>query len=259
MTLSGSGFGTKANAAQKVSAAPLVWDVTAEQFVGGENRDAYRGLRDGGEINTRVWQKVRFGAGDITRLSTSRSHRHPHVTVHYTNNGSKLILGTAIYPDDNKIPPATQKSFYLSFYRRVKFPCDGKDYCAKQLRVDTPKLNLVGTTFSGATGICQRNSKGLVTAWVNEGKETDWVRWEMYVDLRKQFFDVWKNGHYHLGHWSGANGSVELRPAKDWRFAAPPSRAISSILSCPTTNPFGPRCSATTRVARENRRGRRST
>ncbi|MGC8898750.1 MAG: hypothetical protein ACP5ON_11040 [Bacteroidota bacterium] len=222
VTLTGSGFGVKSNAIQAVSAAPLIWDVTAQQFVGGTNRDAYRGLRDGDPINQQIWQYIQFPpSGEIARYSTSRSHRHARVAAHYTANGAKLTLGAPRHPDGSSVPPPTQKSFYLSFYRRLKFPCDKTNYCAKSLRVDSPNNSLVGTTYVGASGIFQVNSTGTRAAWIDEGTETNWVRWEMYVDVRKQYFDVWKNGHYHLGSWSGAGGTVEFRPATDWRFRTP--------------------------------------
>src|SRR6185436_6576379 len=78
ITINGSGFGTKSNSSQSVPAAPLIWDITSEQYIGGQNRNAYVGIANGSTINTNVWQLINFaGNGDTARLTTSRAHRTP--------------------------------------------------------------------------------------------------------------------------------------------------------------------------------------
>ena len=224
VTITGSGFGVKSNPAQAVPAAPLIWDITSEQYVGGTNRDAYAGLLDGQPVNARIWQKVQHLAGETARYSTSRSHRHPRMLAHYAANGIKLTLGKPWYPNGSGLPPPTQKSFYLSFYRKLKNPANslgGGDGSVKIMRVTGANDEGLGTDDLTHVAYACANSTGAVSSWIDAGPETGWVRWELYLDANKKWFDVWKNGHYHLGSYSGAGGTVELRPATDWRFRAP--------------------------------------
>jgi hypothetical protein len=231
VTVTGSGFGAKANSAQTIPAAPLIWDITSEQYVGGVNRDAYHGYADGHLINSLVW---RSNSQNVA-YSTSRPNRHARMVAHYAGWGQNgnpakmhLYAPTA---------PSTQRSFYLSFYRKCKYAASGVDYSAKSLRIDNQYLELVGTTYAGQGGYSQANSAGHGTSWIDGGDQTVWTRWEFYCDLNRQWFDVWKDGHYHLGSNSGAGGTVEFRPAADWRFR---TGLTGWQFDCPTVVPGHP-------------------
>jgi hypothetical protein len=235
ITISGTGFGTKSNPAQTVSAAPLAWDIVSEQYVGGVNKNAYAGLTDGSSLNTtgggKVWQDIQGGDATV-RYSTSRAQRNPHITAHYAvyNESSsylKLWLGRLVYPGGDLFPPATQKCFYLSFYRKVKNPTQsqgGGDGSCKILRatsVHSPDVSGFAILSHMLYGTYYTSTGEGITSWVDAGNETDWVRWEIYLDANRKWFDVYKNGHYHQGSWSSVPGNLEMRPAADWRFTIP--------------------------------------
>jgi hypothetical protein len=222
IVITGTGFGMKSNNSQAIPAAPLIWDTTSEQYVGGTNRNAYGRLKDEDNVNTQIWRLIQNLGGQTARYSTSRPHRNTNVTAHYTANGTKLTLGEPRDPNGGE-PPSTQKRFYISFYRKLKngagLPGGGDD-STKILRIDSPNLELIGTDFLAHSGLGLKNSDhSAFVASISAGSETGWIRWEVYVDVNKQWFDAWKNGHYHLGRRSGI-GSFELRPASDWRFRA---------------------------------------
>jgi NDP-sugar pyrophosphorylase family protein len=56
---------------------------------------------------------VQHLAGETAKYTTSRSQRHARVSAHYFSNGTKLTLA-------DHGASASQKSFYLSFYRKLK-------------------------------------------------------------------------------------------------------------------------------------------
>lgn len=234
ITIAGSGFGIKNNATQSVPAAPIVWDVTSEQFVGGVNKDAYHGFQDGSNINTQIWQHVNASYDEAVkvRYSTSRPQRNPFVQAHYASYdplqqeaGMKLCLGMPWYPNGSEIPPGTQKRFYLSFYRKLKNglgSVGSDDGSGKLLRVRSANSpNLSGFAAVTHSQYGTYSPSRAISSWVDAGPETDWVRWEMYLDANKKWFDVYKNGHYQQGIWSSVPGNLEQRPAADWRFNKP--------------------------------------
>jgi hypothetical protein len=236
ITIGGGDFGVRPNTVK-------LFDITSAQYVSGVNKNAYSGFGDGSPINTQVWGKITDNGSPPVAYSTSRPHRHPRSTAHYTASGPKLALGQP-WESNGGLPPASQKSFYLSFYRRVKNPYGspgGGDGSTKIARPDSPNNALIGTMYVAHLGIGQRNSTfGDVVSWIDAGTETTWVRWEIYVDVNRGWFDVWKNGHYHWGGRSAANGHVEFRPAPDWRFRVPGLNGYTFDAPALGSNPIWP-------------------
>jgi len=215
LTITGDGFGPRKQA------APIIWDIGSAQYVNGTNADACAGFSDGRLINQSVWS-----ASENVAYSLSRPHRHPRLTAHYAGWGQNGNPGKMwLCPPD---APPTQKRFYLSFYRKVKnggyrdgqAASGGGDGSTKIVRIAGSDYSGTGENVLSAMLYGMRNSHDLASAWIDAGNETTWVRWEIYVDTVKQWFDVWKDGHYHLGSYSGAGGTIEFRPAADWRFRA---------------------------------------
>ena len=213
ITITGSGFGAKSQA------APLVWDTASEQFVNGTNLNAYSGISDGSTINTTVWDVSDLSGCIPVIYSASRAHRHSRLSAHYYRAGAKFCLRA-------KIPPGSQNKFYLSFYRKLKNPAmqpGGGDGSTKLLRGSSqPTGSLAGTTIVTsdsyeADHVNNTDPKG----WVYIGGETTWVRFEIYQDDDRKWFDVYKNGAYHQGSNSSVPGNLEQRPAADWRFTLP--------------------------------------
>ena len=213
ITITGTGFGTKSQA------APLVWDIASEQFVNGTNQNAYSGIANGGLLNTAIWD-VSDVAGCIPVIySTSRAHRHPRISAHYFREGAKFCLRA-------KVPPGSQNKFYLSFYRKLKNPAmqtGGGDGSTKLLRGSSyPTGSAAGTTIVTSDSYEADHANNTdPKGWVYIGGETTWVRFEIYQDDDRKWFDVYKNGAYHQGSNSSVPGNLEQRPAADWRFTLP--------------------------------------
>lgn len=213
ITITGTGFGTK------VQAAPLVWDIASEQFVNGISQNAYSGIANGGLLNTAIWDVAEVAGCIPVIYSTSRAHRHPRISAHYFREGEKFCLRA-------KVPPGSQNKFYLSFYRKLKNPAmqtGGGDGSTKLLRGSSyPTGSAAGTTIVTSDSYEADHANNTdPKGWVYIGGETTWVRFEIYQDDDRKWFDVYKNGAYHQGSNSSVPGNLEQRPAADWRFTLP--------------------------------------
>jgi hypothetical protein len=226
LTIAGSGFGAKAQA------APLMWDVTAQQYANGTNLNTYSGAEDGTALTSSSSRGFAIhDQGDATlRYSTSRTQRNANVLAHYAvyDEASayvKLSMGVSCpyssNADESLYPSVAQKKFYLSYWRKTSIPygsTGGGDGSTKLLRIASS-----ATGVGGGADVVTNDAYGTndVAAWVGIGTETSWVRWEFYVDLNKHWFDVYKNGHYHQGQSDEEN--IEIRPSVDWRYNTPAS------------------------------------
>ncbi len=132
--ITGSGFGTKAQA------APAVWDMGQEVFIDGVENTAHAALNDGDNAVGPMYDD-----GTNAAMSLTRTHRHTRVDRHYASasiHGNSFIHagGLAPFPGGN-----TARQSFSAF--KIKFPSLDPTF------VDAANFsNLSGTFIEGVDG-----------------------------------------------------------------------------------------------------------
>ncbi len=231
-------FGSRAHA------SPWLWDVVAEQWVGGVAQAAYAGLSDGQAITEKVWTNQTLYQGwdapeHHFKFVTGKPLRHARATAQYGNYAASPTdpnpyskLSRPKWPDT--WGPQANAQMYLSWWQRVSgthpgYPQDsggngGED---KPLRFgDTSEAGL-GTFDITVAGLTANTTGfGNVKSWGSLPDPKDaWHRIEFFVDRVQGIADLFTDGNLGIGtSWTvnpTSGGPFEFRPADQYLYVKP--------------------------------------
>lgn len=189
ITVSGSGFGTKA------TAAPKVWDTV-------DNQKSYL---DAGSITSLVGDAVPVGSNYLYRINSyndpnsvvfsSTNLRHPFEKLNYrtTNYTGYMQWPNAL---GGESPPSGQTDLYVSFWIRPDSNLETSDHSSKFMRV-WDDAGGTGTRISWTQQqLTAVNSQGYDgTSWSGWGGQSgQWNRLELYVSTSGKVIKAWTNG-----------------------------------------------------------------
>lgn len=191
ITISGSGFGTKA------TAAPRVWDMV-------DNQKSYLDAVSS-SLTSLVGKAVPVGSSYVYRINSyndpnsvvfsSQNLRHPFEKLNYrtTNYTGYLQWPNAM---GGEAPPSSQTDLYVSFWIRPDSNLEVSDHSSKFIRI-WDDAGGSGTRISWTqmhlTAVNSRGYDG--TSWSGwSGQAGQWNRLEMYVSSSSNVIKAWTNG-----------------------------------------------------------------
>jgi len=183
VTISGSGFGNKAQA------APQLWDTV-------DSQSAYSGLSDGSTIPTGGSNPWGENYNNSTKYESSETQRHSQSSACYKATGTNTHIGGKTIPGS---------SVYIAWWWKPVVASPWTDYSTKILRAGNTGDDL-GKTFSwtGMHHYVWTSSQGYCMNYPTCGGSAAWGTWkgnlnqwnlnEVYIDGPGRTYKLYVNG-----------------------------------------------------------------